>query len=159
MKTQIKTILKKLARLNKKAELEQIRIEFELAKELICTAIEADNSASTLQKQYLQDIVPNVKYITLYKSDYITIIDYICSVVEVVIHSAPLDKRFSKIKTTDSIKIIQRINRVLTGRSYIVKGQDFLERSFNVEVQNLEWNTDDFDDSDFYDDCYDIEKW
>lgn len=154
MKTQIKTILKKLDKLNKKAELEQIRIEFELAKELICTAIEQDRLASDLQKRYLKSIVPNIRYATLYKPNYITIIDYICSVIELVVFSAPLDKEFFKVNTYNSIKIIQRINRILTGRSYMAVGYDFQDKPADVEILNLEWDSD---DSGFDEDYYDYE--
>lgn len=113
-----------------------------------------DRLASDLQKHYLKSIVPNIRYATLYKPNYITIIDYICSVIELVVFSAPLDKEFFKVNTYNSIKIIQRINRILTGRSYMAVGYDFQDKPADVEILNLEWDSD---DSDFDEDYYDYE--
>lgn len=144
MTTEIEKILKRLKRLNTKTELEQIRVEFEIAKKLVCRTIEQDRMISNLQKLYLKSIIPNVRYATLYKSDYVTIIDYICSVIEVVIHSAPLDKEFSKINTLNCIQIVKRINRILTGRSYMAETYNSFEQPADVEILNLEWDSDDW---------------
>jgi len=142
MKKEIELIFEKLETLNKKSEMEQIPIDFELAKELICTAIENDLYISKLQKSYLKSIVTNIRYAVLYKSDYVTIIGYICNAVEVHIHSCPLEKKFAEINTTKSINIIKRISRVLTGRSYILDYYDYDDTPTFNEVINLEWCDD-----------------
>ena len=96
-----------------------------------------------MQKEFLLTLLNNVKPHIPQRPDYISFIEYICDVIQLVIHSAPLDARFKEINTFNSLKIISRVKRILTGRTYYTYISFKFQNHKRAEAVNYEW-IDDF---------------
>lgn len=93
-----------------------------------------------MQKEYLISLLEKVEPNSSINTDYLSFINYICGVIEVVINAAPLEARFRGINICKSLEIINRIHRILTGRTYYTYTSFEFKNHKIAEAINFEWD-------------------
>lgn len=142
MNTVIKKILKNTSRPNKRSDMSKIDIDFQSTKELINRTICFDVQKNNLQREYLISLLERVEPNSSINTDYLSLVDYICSVIKVVINAAPLEAKFRGINICKSLEIINRIHRILTGRTYYTYTNFKFKKHKIAEALNFDWDDD-----------------